>query len=114
MTIYAINLSKIVDPAIRDAFTSVLLLMQQLGNAVIGTSGTSFSDLGTPTGTINGVNDTFTLSVTPNPAASLLLFKNGVLQTGGGVDYTLTGATVVYVAGAIPQTGDAHVYTCRF
>ena len=113
MTVYAINLSKIVDPA-RDAFTATLLLMQQLGNTTSGVFGTSYSDLGTPTGTINGSNDTFTLAVTPNPTASLLLFKNGLLQTGGGVDYTLTGATVVYIAGAIPQAGDAHVYTCRF
>lgn len=63
----------------------------------------------TPGGTINGVNVTFTLSQIPD---TLFLFVNGVYQTVG-VDYTVSGSTITYLAGAIPQTGDAHraVYT---
>ena len=112
MTVYAINLSKITDHAVRDAFSAVLLLLQQVGNSTIGTSGASFADVEVPAGTINGVNAAFTLTYSPNPAASLLLFKNGVFQTAG-IDYTLSTNTITYVAGAIPQTGDAHVCSYR-
>lgn len=64
-----------------------------------------------PVGVIDGVNDTFTLTQSPNPAASLQLYKNGVFQTDG-IDYTLAANTITYAAGAIPQVGDAHV--CNF
>mgnify|MGYP001608936011 CR=1 FL=1 len=112
MTVYAINLSKVADPAVKAAFLALLLLLQQIGNSTLGVSGASFADVEVPTGTINGVNDTFTLSYIPNPAASLMLFKNGVFQTSG-TDYNLAGLTITYVAGTIPQTGDAHVCSYR-
>lgn len=64
----------------------------------------------TPTGTVNGSNTTFTLSKTPGSAA-LLLFVNGVLQNAGGNDFTLSGATITFAAGAIPQTGDVILAT---
>ena len=60
----------------------------------------------TPTGTVNGSNNTFTIVATPNPTASLALFKNGLLMEAGGVDYTLTGASIVFVTAQIPLTGD--------
>lgn len=56
----------------------------------------------TPAGTVNGTNPTFTLTVIP---ASLLLFRNGVLQDEG-VDYTLVSQTITFMSGAIPQVGD--------
>lgn len=74
----------------------------------------SFADNETPSGTINGVNLVFTLAHTPNPAASLDLFKNGQLMIAGGADYTLATATITFVAGAIPQTGDALICSYRF
>ena len=74
----------------------------------------AFADNETPTGTINGTNDTFTLANTPSPAESLELYHNGLLMLAGGVDYTLTTATIVYEAGAIPQTGDNHVAFYRY
>lgn len=80
------------------------------GSVLTGT----FVDLETPTGTINGSNDTFTLANSPSPAGSLQLFKNGQLMLPGGADYTLTGNSIVYVAGAIPQTGDVHRASYRF
>jgi len=68
-------------------------------------AGTSFIDGEIPTGTMDGVNATFTLSNTPNPASSVALYRNGLLlkQTG---DYTISGNTIVFVAGAVPQPSD--------
>lgn len=56
----------------------------------------------TPSGTINGSNTTFTLAHTPSTFA--LIFINGQLQIGGGVDYTRTGTSIVFVTA--PHSGD--------
>jgi len=64
-----------------------------------------FVDGETPAGTIDGINTTFTLAAIPNPASSLQLFRNGLLQRPG-VDYTLSGATITFAAPSIPQPGD--------
>jgi uncharacterized protein YoxC len=67
----------------------------------------SFNDAELPSGTINGTNLTFTLAATPNPTASLTLFKNGVLLTQGA-DYVLSGATVTFANTTVaPQVGDS-------
>ena len=59
-----------------------------------------------PTGTVNGSNATFTLASTP-VAGSESVYVNGILQNvGTGNDYTISGATVTFLTGAIPQTGD--------
>lgn len=59
-----------------------------------------------PTGTINGVNTTFTLAATP-VAGTEEVYVNGILQnSGAGNDYTISGATITFLSGAIPQTGD--------
>jgi hypothetical protein len=58
----------------------------------------------TLTGTINGSNNSFTLSALPTPS-SIALFKNGLRQTSG-VDYSLSGQTVVFSSSAVPQAGD--------
>lgn len=58
----------------------------------------------TPGGAVNGANETFTLAAAPSPAASLMLFRNGVLQQAGGNDYTLIGSTVTFATA--PETGD--------
>lgn len=62
----------------------------------------------TPSGTINGVNGTFTLSHTPI-AGTLLLFLNGELQPEGSLgagteSYTISGATITHLLP--PQLGD--------
>lgn len=67
-------------------------------------SSTTFVDDETPSGTINGSNTSFTLANSPNPAASLMLFKNGQKLEPGGLDYTLSGATIT--ATVAPKTGD--------
>lgn len=67
----------------------------------------NFVDGETPAGAVNGVNDTFALSDEPSPAASLRLYLNGVLQRPG-THFTLSGSTITYSAGFLPQTGDVH------
>lgn len=65
----------------------------------------------TPTGVIDGVNPTFTLSFIPNPSDSLVLFSvpgGARLNPGGGNDYTLAGKTITYLAGSIPVAGTSH------
>ena len=64
-----------------------------------------FIDGEVPGGTIDGINATFTLANSPSPAVSLVLFRNGVVQQPGA-DYTLTGSTIQFLAGAVPQPGD--------
>jgi len=71
-----------------------------------------FVDNETPTGAINSTtgtdgNGTFTLAYAPTPAASLLLYRDGVTMRAG-VEYTLSGSTITYTAGNNPLTGSWH------
>ncbi len=67
----------------------------------------TFIDDEIPAGTYDGNNLTFTLSETPNPAASVKLFKNGALLQQGA-DYTLSGSTITFVRQSVtPQPGDS-------
>jgi hypothetical protein len=74
---------------------------------ISGTGPTAtFADAELPGGIIDGANLAFTLAAAPNPANSLKLYKNGVLQQLNG-DYTLSGSTVTFVNASIaPQPGD--------
>ncbi len=64
-----------------------------------------FVDNDVPAGIVDGANRIFTLAVAPVPDASLLLYRNGLLQKNG-IDYTLTGNTVTFLIAATPQPGD--------
>ncbi|MBI3695461.1 MAG: hypothetical protein HY238_11570 [Acidobacteria bacterium] len=64
-----------------------------------------FLDAVTPVGTIDGSNAVFTLSPAPSPPESLTLTKNGLVEKAGS-DFTLSGGTITFTAGAIPQAGD--------
>lgn len=67
----------------------------------------TFVDDEIPGGTYDGSNLIFTLSETPNPAASLKLFKNGTLLQQGA-DYTLSGSTITFARQSVtPQPGDS-------
>lgn len=67
---------------------------------------TQFTDGETPSGTIGGANVTFTLATAPSPAASLRLYKNGVLLQQGP-DYILNSTTITFSSAAsAPQAGD--------
>lgn len=86
---------------------------------IVGTSsgtntpGPVFVDVEIPTGTVDGVNRTFTLRDVPNPASSLNLMRNGISYTAG-VDYTLAGNVITYLPGVTaPQLGDVHKASYR-
>lgn len=51
----------------------------------------------TPTGTINGVNVTFTLANTPPSAASVMVVLNGVVQYNN-IDYSVSGVTITFTS----------------
>jgi hypothetical protein len=70
-----------------------------------GADNTSFIDAETPAGTINGANAAFTLAYVPSPAASLMVYRNGLLMKLG-LDFTLSNRTLTFLTGAIPQAGD--------
>ena len=78
-----------------------------VGSAITATVGTgaglNFANNETPTGSINDSNVTFTLANSPSPVLSLDLKLNGAMQTAGGVDFTLSGATITFVVA--PPTG---------
>jgi hypothetical protein len=75
----------------------------------ISASLTSESNL-TPSGTIDGSNAVFT---TAHSCTNLYLFKNGQRMTVTG-DYSYSGATITFVAGAKPQTGDVLINDCEY
>lgn len=64
----------------------------------------------TPTGTVNGINLIFTISATPT---QLILTVDGLVMTDSGIDYTLVGTTITFVAGRAPSTSSvlrAYIY----
>lgn len=75
-------------------------------NAFTGLSTSSFVVGETPSGTVDGTNDTFTLANTPT-SGTVRLYVNGVrMNAGVGNDYTISTNTITFLSGAIPQTGD--------
>lgn len=60
-----------------------------------------------PSGAIDGVNDTFTLSFPANPVRSVLIFRSGMAQmSGSSFDYLMTNpSTIVFNVGAVPPSG---------
>jgi hypothetical protein len=80
------------------------------GSITISTTGvltsSSYVTREIPSGTINGSNATFVLAFTPTSGTEMV-FVNGILQNvGAGNDYTISGTTITFLSGAIPQTGD--------
>jgi hypothetical protein len=72
-----------------------------------------YSDAETPGGTIDGLNTAFTLAFAPSPIASLILFRNGLLQVHG-FDYAIAGNAVTFFGGSIPQPGDQLLASYRY
>lgn len=53
----------------------------------------------TPTGTVDGINTTFTLAHIPSPANTEMVHLNGILlEPGAGNDYTISGLTITMLA----------------
>lgn len=71
----------------------------------------TYSDAEVPGGTIDGMNNTFTLAYTPL-GASLMLFRNGIYLTAN-IDYMLNGQTIQFLSGAVPQPGDILIANYR-
>jgi hypothetical protein len=70
------------------------------------------AEMETPAGTLDGANRVFTLSAAPAPAASLQLFRNGLLQRLG-TDYTLAVNTITFLPASAPRAGDILQATYR-
>jgi hypothetical protein len=78
------------------------------------TSSVNFAESEIPSGTINGVNATFTLANTP-VTNSLKLYRNGQrLAIGAGNDFTLSTNTITVLTTAIPKTGENFIADYRF
>lgn len=75
-------------------------------------AGVTFVDSETPTGAANGANAVFTLANAPNPSTSLTLYRNGLRMQAGG-DYSLSGSTITFLAGQLPQAGDTLICSYR-
>lgn len=75
-------------------------------------SSPSFIDADTPTGIVDGSNTWFSLTGTPEPAGSVVVYRNGLLQTAG-VDYTLAGRTIQFEPASAPQPGDTLLASYR-
>lgn len=56
-----------------------------------------------PSGTINGINNTFSI-LNSAIAGSTKLYQNGIRLRSGGIDYTHSGTTLTFVTP--PETGD--------
>lgn len=68
-------------------------------------SGSDYSDGETPAGLVDGSNAVFTITSAPAPAASLVVYRNGLLQKHG-LDYALSWNVITFTSGALPQPGD--------
>jgi hypothetical protein len=84
-------------------------------SGVCGTGGgttASFIDGESPSGIVDGSNTTFTLSQTPNPTASLAMYRNGIMQKVTQ-DFSISGGSVAFVTANTPQPGDTLVASYR-
>lgn len=77
-----------------------------------GSTPPAFVDGDAPAGIVDGANAVFTISASPDPASSLSVYRNGLLQKLGS-DYTFSGRTITFVAAAVPQPGDTLLASYR-
>jgi hypothetical protein len=80
--------------------------------ATTALAATNFVTREVPTGAVNGTNPTFTLANTPTVGTEEI-YVNGILQNGGSNDYAISGATITFQTGAIPQNGDVVLVNYR-
>ncbi|MDR3701082.1 MAG: hypothetical protein P4L56_15650 [Candidatus Sulfopaludibacter sp.] len=72
----------------------------------------SFIDSEALSGIVDGANRLFGISAVPDPATSLAIYRNGILQKAGQ-DFSLTGNSVQFLTGATPQPGDTLLASYR-
>jgi hypothetical protein len=97
-----------LDPSI---FTVNMSTSPPTITAVINGTG-NFSDSETPSGTINGSNVTFTLINQPL-SGTLHLFLDG-LRMKPSLDYTISGSTITFLSGVVPEIGATIVADYRY
>ena len=71
-----------------------------------GGGGPQFTDGEVPGGTVDGTNATFTLANPPTSGHAAWCCSAMASRRQPGTDYTLTGSSIQFLAGAIPQPGD--------
>ena len=76
-----------------------------------GSQTSQFFDAEIPGGIVDGTNNTFTLANPPS-GTSLALFRNGLYMLNN-FDYTLSGQTITFVTGGVPQPADTLVANYR-
>jgi hypothetical protein len=76
-----------------------------------GGAASQFFDAESPGGIVDGSNKTFTL-LNPPSGSSLSLYRNG-LYMSANFDYTLSGNTITFVTGGLPQPGDQLIANYR-
>lgn len=86
--------------------SAVAALTSQIAGLGSSSSNAAFVDGEVPEGLLNGNNSNFTLSKSPAPATSLSLYRNGLLQTPG-LDFTLSGTSIVFLPVSIPKPSDS-------
>ena len=107
-----------VDFSVSGSTIAFLLTPPQTGDVVLASyrtgtmTGVNFVDAETPAGTANGTNSTFTLANTPNPAASVAVYLNG-MRMALNIDYTLSGSTITFLPVSLPQSGDTLAVSYR-
>jgi hypothetical protein len=73
----------------------------------------NFVDGDSPVGVVDGSNTVFTLNAVANPATSIALYRNGVLQKAG-FDYTLSSnGAIQFAAFSTPQPTDVLLASYR-
>ena len=82
------------------------------GTSVPCSTAPAFIDGEVPAGTVDGTNVAFTLTNAPDPASSLTIFRNGMLQKITQ-DYTISGTAVTFASAAAPQAGDTLLASYR-
>ncbi len=78
------------------AFPKNLLLPEGINNYP------NFVDFEIPSGSIDGINNTFILQHTPNPILSLKVVKNGLMMMIND-DYIINNNTIIFQSGSIPK-----------
>jgi len=71
--------------------------INKLNASMGGLASYLFSDNEAPAGSINGVNKDFILANAPDSELSLRVYLNGVYQSPGGEDYTLSNITITFI-----------------